>query len=37
MGAFLRGAVNLVGGGEPERVSSAAVTREVLPLLGVGR
>jgi predicted permease len=35
MGAYAGGAVNLVGGGEPERVSAARVTPEVLPLLGV--
>lgn len=35
LGAFLRDAVNLTGGGEPQRVSMAAVTPEVFPLLGV--
>ena len=34
-GAFARMAVNLVGDGEPARVSTAAVTPEVLPTLGV--
>jgi predicted permease len=34
-GAFARRAVNLVGEGEPLRVSSALVTPEVLPLLGI--
>jgi len=35
LGAFYRNAANLVGGGEPQRVAIAAVTPEVLPLLGV--
>lgn len=35
LGAFMRGAVNVVGHGEPQRVPSASVTAEVLPLLGV--
>ena len=35
LGAFMRGAVNLVGEGDPQRVPSASVTTEVLPLLGV--
>jgi predicted permease len=35
LGAFQRDAVNLVGGGEPERVTLARVTTDVLPLLGV--
>jgi predicted permease len=35
LGAFMRDAVNLVDGGTPTRVSTAFVTREVLPLLGV--
>jgi putative ABC transport system permease protein len=35
LGAFRRDAVNLVDGGEPQRVTSAALTAEVLPLLGV--
>lgn len=35
LGAFRRDAVNLVDGGEPIRVATAAVTAEVLPLLGV--
>jgi predicted permease len=35
MGAFAGDAVNLVGGGEPRRLSITAVTPEVLPLLGV--
>jgi predicted permease len=34
MGAFNRGSVNVVGGGEPERLESAVVTAEVIPLLG---
>ena len=34
MGAFNRGSVNLVGGGEPERLESAVLTAEVIPLLG---
>ena len=34
MGAFYQGSVNLVGGGDPERLDSAAVTAEVIPLLG---
>src|SRR5688500_19598667 len=36
MGAFSRTAVNMVGGGEPQRLSGASVTPEVLPLLGIG-
>jgi predicted permease len=35
IGAFARGAVNLVGSAEPARLVSAAVTPEVLPTLGV--
>ena len=35
MGAFRRDAVNVGGGGEPQRLSMAVVTAEVLPLLGV--
>ena len=35
LGAFRRDAVNLAGGGDPERVASSPVTAEVLPLLGV--
>ena len=35
MGAFAGDAVNLVGGGEPRRLSIAPMTPEVLPLLGV--
>lgn len=35
LGAFLSDAVNLVDSGEPQRVAGAAVTSEVLPLLGV--
>ena len=35
MGAFASGAVNLVGGGEPRRLTITPVTPEVLPLLGV--
>ena len=35
LGAFQRTAVNLVGKGEPVRVSAAVVTTEVLPLLRV--
>ncbi|HZO53692.1 MAG TPA: ABC transporter permease [Bryobacteraceae bacterium] len=36
LGAFRRDAVNLAGGGgEPQRMASAVVTSEVLPLLGV--
>ena len=35
MGAFAEDSVNLVGGGEPVRLSIARVTPEVLPLLGV--
>ncbi len=34
MGSFNRGSDNLVGDGEPERLESAAVTAEVIPLLG---
>jgi putative ABC transport system permease protein len=34
MGAFNRGSDNLVGEGEPERLESAALTAEVIPLLG---
>ena len=35
MGAFHSTSVNLVGRGEPERLSGAALTGEVLPMLGV--
>jgi putative ABC transport system permease protein len=35
MGAFYRNAVNLVGGGDPQRLTIASMTSEVLPLLGV--
>ena len=35
MGAFASDAVNLVGGGEPQRLAITPVTFEVLPLLGV--
>ncbi len=35
MGAFSYGLLNLVGEGEPERISGAVVTSEVLPMLGV--
>jgi predicted permease len=35
IGAFSRGAVNLVGGSQPARLASAAITPEVLPALGV--
>jgi putative ABC transport system permease protein len=35
MGAFASLALNLVGGGEPRRLSAAPVTADVLPLLGV--
>jgi predicted permease len=35
LGAFASDAVNLVGGGEPRRLSITPVTPEVLPLLGV--
>ena len=35
MGAFADAAVNLVGGGEPQRLAITPVTPEVLPLLGV--
>jgi predicted permease len=35
LGAFGVSAVNLVGGGEPRRLSIASLTPEVLPLLGV--
>ena len=35
IGAFASDAVNLVGGGEPRRLTIAPVTPEVLPLLGV--
>jgi putative ABC transport system permease protein len=34
MGAFNRGSDNLVGDGEPERLESATLTAEVIPLLG---
>ena len=34
MGAFNRGSDNLVGEGEPERLESATLTAEVIPLLG---
>jgi putative ABC transport system permease protein len=35
IGAFRRTAMNLVGGGEPARVSVAMISSEVLPLLGI--
>jgi predicted permease len=35
LGAFRRDSLNLVGGGEPLRIATSAVTSEVLPLLGV--
>jgi len=35
IGAYFGNAVNLVGSGEPQRISGAQVTAEVLPLLGV--
>ena len=35
LGAFYGSAVNLVGAGDPQRLTTAAVTTEVLPLLGV--
>ena len=35
MGAFYPSAVNLAGTGEPQRLRSAVVSREVFPLLGV--
>jgi predicted permease len=35
LGAFARQATNIVGEGEPARVSTAAVTPEVFPVLGV--
>jgi predicted permease len=35
LGAFARDSLNLVGGGEPQRVEIGAVTADVLPLLGV--
>jgi putative ABC transport system permease protein len=35
MGAYFGNAVNLVGSGEPQRISGAQVTSDVLPLLGV--
>ena len=35
MGAFWGNSVNLVGGGEPKRLSVTRVTPDVLPLLGV--
>ena len=35
MGAFANDAVNLVGGAEPRRLTSARLAPEVLPLLGV--
>ncbi len=35
IGAFASDAVNMVGGGEPRRLSIAQVTPELLPLLGV--
>jgi predicted permease len=35
LGALYGGAANLVGGGDPQRLATAAVTSEVLPLLGV--
>lgn len=35
MAAWTGGSLNLVGRGEPERIAAAAVTPEVLPLLGV--
>jgi predicted permease len=35
MGAFHGSAANLVGAGDPQRLATAAVTADVLPLLGV--
>jgi predicted permease len=35
MGAFHRESDNLVGDGKPERIDSAALTAEVIPLLGI--
>ena len=35
LGAFHGSAVNLVGAGDPQRLTTTAVTTEVLPLLGV--
>ena len=35
MGAFTGGTVNLVGGGEPRRLSIGQVTSELIPVLGV--
>jgi len=35
MGAYFGNGVNLVGSGEPQRISGAQVTSDVLPLLGV--
>jgi putative ABC transport system permease protein len=35
LGAFVGASVNLVGAGEPQRISAVSVTAEVLPLLGV--
>ncbi len=35
MGAFSEGSVNLVGQGDPERISGAVMTADLLPLLGV--
>ena len=35
LGAFYGSAVNLVGAGDPQRLATAQVTTEVLPLLGV--
>jgi predicted permease len=35
MGAFTGGTVNLVGGGEPRRLSIGQVTAELIPVLGV--
>src|SRR5262245_16300579 len=35
LGAYRGDAINLVGGGEPQRLNTALVTPEVMPLLGV--
>jgi predicted permease len=35
MGAWYGSAVNLVGGGEPQRVEASAVTHDLLPVMGV--
>ena len=35
MGAFANASLNLVGGGEPQRVSGLRVTFDVLPMLGI--